>query len=183
MHRSRIALLALLAVTAAASTARAQGLRRFAIVAGNDTGGGDTRSLLYAGADARKVYDILTRLGGVRQEDATLLIGASASQLLSAIVAVEMQAAEAKQRGERTALFFYYSGHAKDGSLRLGETRVPIDGIKARIASSPIDVRIAILDSCRSGAMTGRRARRARARRPRSRSRRTARATRRGWSS
>ncbi len=151
---SKLALVLLLAATAAASTARAQGLRRFAIVAGNDTGGGDTRSLLYAGADARKVYDILTRLGGVRQEDATLLIGASASQLLSAIVAVEMQAAEAKQHGERTALFFYYSGHAKDGSLRLGETRLPIDGIKARIASSPVDVRIAILDSCKSGTTT-----------------------------
>src|SRR4029079_14709400 len=153
----KLALFALLAaVTAAASsTARAQGLRRFAIVAGNDTGGRDKRSLLYAGADARKVYDILTRLGGVRQEDATLLIGASASQLLSAIVAVEMQAAEAKQHGEQTALFFYYSGHAKDGSLRLGETRIPIDGIKARIASSQFDVRIAILDSCKSGAITG----------------------------
>ena len=148
----KLALLASFAVTSAASSARAQGLRRFAIVAGNDTGGGDTRSLLYAGADARKVYDILTRLGGVRQEDATLLIGATASQLLSAIVAVEMQAAEARQHGERTALFFYYSGHAKDGSLRLGETRLPIDGIKARIASSPVDVRIAILDSCKSGA-------------------------------
>src|SRR5262245_42337566 len=71
---AKLALVALLAVAATASTARAQNLRRFAIVAGNDTGGGDTRSLLYAGADARKVYDILTRLGGVRQEDATLLI-------------------------------------------------------------------------------------------------------------
>jgi hypothetical protein len=144
----------LAAVAVASSTARAQALRRFAIVAGNDTGGGDTRSLLYASADARKVYDILTRLGGVRTEDATLLIGASASQLLSALVAVEMQAAEAKQRGEHTALFFYYSGHAKDGSLRLGETRIPIEGLKARIAASAVDVRIAILDSCKSGAFT-----------------------------
>ena len=152
--RSTFALLALLAVTAAASTARAQGLRRFAIVAGNDVGGGDTKSLLYASADARKVHEILTRLGGVRPEDATLLVGASASQMLSAIVAVEMQAAEAARRGERTALLFYYSGHAKDGALRLGETRIPVDGIKARIASSPIDVRIAILDSCKSGAFT-----------------------------
>src|SRR5499427_8786710 len=144
-----------LAVAGAASPARAQsGLRRFAIVAGNDSGGGDTRALLYASADARKVYDILTRLGGVRTEDATLLIGASASQLLSAVVAVEMQAAEAKRHGEQTALFFYYSGHAKDGSLRLGETRIPVEGLKARIASSPVDVRIAILDSCKSGAMT-----------------------------
>ena len=98
---SKLALLALalLAVTAAAPAARAQGLRRFAIVAGNDVGGGDTRSLLYASADARKVHEILTRLGGVRAEDATLLIGASASQMLSAILAVEMQAAEAKKRG------------------------------------------------------------------------------------
>src|SRR5262245_11537344 len=151
---SRLALVALLAVTAAAGPARAQGLRRFAIVAGNDTGGGDTRSLMYAGADARKVYDILTRLGGVRTEDATLLIGGSASQLLNAIVAVEAQAAAASKRGEHTALLFYYSGHAKDGALRLGETRVAIDGIKARIAASPIDVRIAILDSCKSGAVT-----------------------------
>jgi len=154
---TRIVLVALVAVaaTATASTARAQGLRRFAIVAGNDTGGGETRALLYASADARKVYDILTRLGGVRPEDATLLTGATASQLLAALVAVEQQAAAAKQRGERTALFFYYSGHAKDGSLRMGETRIPIDGIKARIAASPIDVRIAILDSCKSGAMSG----------------------------
>jgi uncharacterized caspase-like protein len=150
----KLALLAIVAVTAAAPAARAQGMRRFAIVAGNDVGGGDTRSLLYASADARKVHEILTRLGGVRPEDATLLIGASASQLLGAIVAVEMQAAEAAKRGERTALLFYYSGHAKDGALRLGETRVPIDGIKARIASSPIDVRVAILDSCKSGAIT-----------------------------
>jgi hypothetical protein len=154
---ARLALLAsvVVALAATAPAARAQGLRRFALVAGNDVGGGDTRSLLYASADARKVHDILTRLGGVRSEDATLLIGASASQLLSALIAVEMQAAEAKKRGERTALLFYYSGHAKDGALRLGETRVPVDGIKARIAASPIDVRIAILDSCKSGAMTG----------------------------
>ncbi len=144
----------MLLVAAAAAPARAQALRRFAIVAGNDDGGGDTRALLYAGADARKVHDILTRLGGVRAEDATLLVGASSSQLLNAIVSVEARAADAARRGEKTALFFYYSGHAKDGALRLGETRIPIDGFKSRIAASQFDVRVAILDSCRSGALT-----------------------------
>ena len=134
---SRLAFVALLAaVTATASAARAQRLRRFAIVAGNDTGGGDTRSLLYAGADARKVYDILTRLGGVRTEDADA--AASARTRVAAARragrASRCRRAEAKQRGERTALFFYYSGHAKDGALRLGETRLPIEALKARIA-------------------------------------------------
>jgi hypothetical protein len=147
-------LLGVVALAAASAPARAQALRRFAIVAGNDEGGGDTRALLYAGADARKVHDILLRLGGVRPEDATLLIGASASQLLNALVAIEARAAEAARRGEKTALFFYYSGHAKDGALRLGDTRLPVDGFKARIATSPFDVRVAILDSCKSGALT-----------------------------
>jgi hypothetical protein len=150
----KIALASLLLAATAAAPARAQALRRFAIVAGNDDGGGDTRALLYAGADARKVHDILTRLGGVRAEDATLLVGASSSQLLAAIVNVEARAADAARRGEKTALLFYYSGHAKDGALRLGETRIPIDGFKARIAASQFDVRVAILDSCRSGAVT-----------------------------
>jgi hypothetical protein len=145
---------ALAAAILAARPAAAQTLRRFAVIAGNDVGGGDTRPLLYAAADARKVHDILTRLGGVRPEDATLVLGKTAGDLLAAIGEVERRLSEAARRGERTALFFYYSGHAKDGALRLGETRVAIDALKTRIAASPADVRIAILDSCKSGALT-----------------------------
>jgi hypothetical protein len=134
--------------------ARAETLHRFAVVAGNDRGGGDTRPLLYAGADARKVYDILTRLGGVQAEDANLIVDGSAADLQAALGKVERQAAEATRRGEKTALFFYYSGHAKDGALRLGDSRLPIETLKALVAAAPVDIRIAILDSCRSGAMT-----------------------------
>jgi uncharacterized caspase-like protein len=152
---SRGALAVAIGVTLlSAATARAQVLRRFAIVAGNDAGGGDTRPLLYATADARKVHDILTRLGGVRAEDATLVIAGNAQDLLAAVAKIERQAAEAARRGERTALLFYYSGHAKDGALRLGETRLAIDALKNRIAAAPVDIRIAILDSCKSGAIT-----------------------------
>lgn len=142
------------ALFAASPAARAEGLRRFAVVVGNDTGGRDTRPLLYARADARKVHDILTRLGGVRTDDAQLVLDGSAQDLLSALSATERRAADARAHGERTALILYYSGHAKDGALRLGETRMPLDSLKARVASSPLDVRIAILDSCRSGELT-----------------------------
>jgi hypothetical protein len=154
MRLGRVTVVALALLAAASTGARAQGLHRFAVVVGNDTGGGDTRPLLYASADARKVYDILTRLGGVRAEDATLLIGAGAPDVVAALAKVAWQAGEAARRGEHTALFFYYSGHAKDGALRLGETRIGVDDVKARIAATPVDVRVAILDSCRSGAIT-----------------------------
>lgn len=127
---------------------------RFAIVAGNDNGGADTRPLLYASADAQKVHDILIRLGGVRLEDATLIIGGRSSDLLDALARVGRAAADAAHHGERTALFFYFSGHAKDGALRLGDTRIGIDAVKSLISTTPVDVRVAIFDSCKSGALT-----------------------------
>jgi hypothetical protein len=142
------------ALFVAAPAARGEGLRRFAVIVGNDTGGNDTRPLLYARADARKVHDILTRLGGVRAEDAQLVLDGSAQDLLGALAGTERRAADARAHGQRTALVLYYSGHAKDGALRLGDTRLPLDSLKARVASSPVDVRIAILDSCRSGELT-----------------------------
>jgi uncharacterized caspase-like protein len=153
--RKRITLALFAAATVAASTsAHAEGLRRFAVIVGNDTGGRDTRPLLYARADARKVHDILTRLGGVAPADAQLVLDGTAQDLLAALAGAERRAAEAEARGERTALVLYYSGHAKDGALRLGETQLPLDSLKARLSSSPADVRIAILDSCRSGELT-----------------------------
>jgi Caspase domain len=145
---------ALVLATAPAPSARAETLHRFAVIAGNDRGGSDTRPLLYAAADAHKVYDILTRLGGVRAEDANLIVDGSAADVEGALARIEGQATAAARRGEHTALFFYYSGHAKDGALRLGDSRLPIDALKALIAAAPVDIRIAILDSCRSGAMT-----------------------------
>src|SRR5690348_15274509 len=94
-----------LIVALAAPAARGEGLRRFAVVVGNDSGGRDTRPLLYARADARKVHDILTRLGGVRGEDAQLLLDGSANDLLAALSSTERRAAEARAHGDRTALF------------------------------------------------------------------------------
>jgi Caspase domain len=143
-----------LAIFLAAPVARGEALRRFAVIVGNDRGGGDTRPLLYARADARKVHDILTRLGGVRADDAQLVLDGSAQDVLTALATAERRAGDAQKHGERTALVLYYSGHAKDGALRLGDTRLPLDSLKARMASSPVDVRIAIFDSCRSGELT-----------------------------
>jgi hypothetical protein len=155
----RILLVAMLVI---APVARADGLHRFAVIVGNDKGGSDTRPLLYARADAQKVYDILTRLGGVAGADAQLVLDGSAQDLLAALALTERRAGDARARGERTTLIFYYSGHAKDGALRLGDPQLPLDSRSSTRA-----------------ARASSRARRARAARPRSRSRPSARATRR----
>jgi hypothetical protein len=137
-----------------AATARGDGLHRFAVVVGNDSGGAGTRPLLYARADARKVHGILTRLGGIRPEDAHVVLDGTAGDVMAALGAAEQQAAEARRRGEHTALVVYYSGHAKDGALRLGDTSLPLEALKSQIAQAPVDIRIAIFDSCKSGVLT-----------------------------
>ncbi|MBI3181206.1 MAG: caspase family protein [Myxococcales bacterium] len=140
---------------AAALPAPAQGpLRRLAVVAGNDHGGEGTRPLLYAKDDARKIHDVLVRLGGLAPEDTSLLLDAGSQDLLTAIGEMERKARDARSRGERTALFVYYSGHAKDGALRLGDTKLPFESLKNRLAQAPADIRIAVFDACRSGTMT-----------------------------
>jgi uncharacterized caspase-like protein len=137
-----------------ATAAGAEPLRRFALAIGNDEGGSDTRPLRYAREDASKMHSLLTRLGGVDPLDARLLLNEEAQDALAALSSLEAQLKAARARGERTAIIIYYSGHAKDGALRLGDTRLPFETLKQRLAAAPADIRIAILDSCRSGALT-----------------------------
>ena len=124
---------------------------RFALIAGNDQGGADTQPLRYAAEDARKVHAVLTQLGGVAPTDAVLVLNQSADELWRALGGMEARLAEAKQRGERTVFILYYSGHAKDGDLRLGESRIRLEDMKARLSAAPADIRIGVFDSCRSG--------------------------------
>lgn len=134
--------------------AQAQPLHRFALVVGNDEGGADTRPLRFARDDARKLHGLLLRLGGVEGADARLLLDQDAADFHRALSELEEGARAARARGERTALLVYYSGHAKDGALRLGNSALELEAFKRELAAAPADIRIAILDSCRSGALT-----------------------------
>jgi Caspase domain len=148
--RCRLGLLALLL----GGGASAQPLHRFALFVGNNEGGEGTRPLLYARDDARRLHDVFSRLGGVGPEDAMLLLDQTADDVTTALGELERRSRDAHARGERTALVFYFSGHAKDGALRLGSSRLPLEVVKTRLAQGPADVRVAVLDACRSGVVT-----------------------------
>jgi hypothetical protein len=90
--------------------------------------------LRFAAEDARKVHAVLTQLGGVAPGDVTLILNQSAGEFWRALGNMEARIFEAKQRGERALFILYYSGHAKDGELRLGESRIRLDELKARLA-------------------------------------------------
>jgi hypothetical protein len=139
------------AVLAAAPAAA--GVRRFAVVAGEPDGGAGTVRLRYAERDARRIHDILTRVGGVQRDDARLLLSQGAAAFRRALAELSQASAAARARGERTLLLVYYSGHAKDDALRLGAGRIPLEELRGALERAPADVRIGLLDSCRSGAI------------------------------
>lgn len=128
--------------------------RRFALVVGNSRGGPGTRPLRYAERDAKRIFAILTRLGRVREADALLLSGATASDVRRALADLRGRLERARQDGDETVLLVYYSGHAKDGDLRLGDSRLPLAELREALTDSPADVRIGLLDSCQSGVIT-----------------------------
>jgi hypothetical protein len=125
--------------------------RRFALVVGHNIGNHRTLPLQFAEKDADKMALLFRELASVPEANVRLLLGPDAETLRTALAALrdELGAGE----GGRTELFFYYSGHADEQGLLLGETLYPLAELRDRLRDSGADVTIAILDACQSGAI------------------------------
>lgn len=130
------------------------GVRRFAVIVGNNEGEAANRTLYFAEQDAKKVDALLTTLGGVDGGDRTLLLGRTRNELLHAMADVRGPIADARAAGDQTVLYFYYSGHADDRQLQLGRSWVTWPELEALLTQSGADVRVAFVDACQSGTLT-----------------------------
>ncbi len=128
---------------------------RYAVVVSHDRGGPGTEPLLYAARDARKVAMVLEELGGFAASDIRIMVSPSAAAFEAALRDAERKlvTAAARDRGE-TLLLVYYSGHATSDALLLGDTRLPMSALRSFLARARVDVRLAFLDACQSGAIT-----------------------------
>jgi hypothetical protein len=136
------------------ATTAAPAFRRVALVIGANSGGEGRPKLKYAASDARSFASVLVELGGVQREDLSLLIDPSLSDVRSAANRLRESVERFSTSGQRCEMFFYYSGHSDESGLLLGKERLPYDVLRADIEKVPAAVRVAILDSCSSGAIT-----------------------------
>ena len=123
---------------------------RHAIVVGANAGSGALGQLRYAEEDARRMASVLVELGGFRADQVTVLYGPDSSELDAAL-------AEHAQIARATAddlFLFYYSGHADPQGLRLGDETYAYTALRRTVREIPSDVRIGVLDACRSGEIT-----------------------------
>jgi hypothetical protein len=131
-----------------------QMIRRFALIIGANDGGKERVKLQYAVSDAKTVIGILERMGGVSPDDSRLLIEPSRDTLFWEMKRLKERVGRAKESHHRVEAIFYYSGHSDEKNILLGKEKVSYQEFRNSINGMAADVRIAILDSCASGAFT-----------------------------
>ena len=130
-------------------------IQRYALLIGSNNGGEGRVTLQYAESDARAMGTVLEQLGGVTPDRRVLLMDPTRSELNSSILRLGDRMSH-KTSGQRVELLFYYSGHSDELGLLLRGELLTYEDLRQSLARLPADVRIAILDSCASGAMTRR---------------------------
>ncbi|MGC4117675.1 MAG: caspase family protein [Myxococcales bacterium] len=151
--RARIfALGAAMMATLAFSAPSEAATRRLALVAGSNAGSGSRPALRYAESDAAKMARVLVEVGQVAQPDVILLLSPTLEELEKGFDTLQGAALRLRNGDDRILATFYFSGHSDGEALELGAQRFPISRLKARMAQVPADVRLTIVDACRSGA-------------------------------
>jgi hypothetical protein len=136
-----------------ATAARAE-TRRIAVVVGNNRGSENQPILRFAEADASKMARLLVELGNVNEEDVLLLQGLGSADLADAIRSAGQRARNWHDAPDvRVLLFFYFSGHSDGKALDLGSQQVTFEQLKAWIGKVDADVRLLVIDSCKSGSL------------------------------
>jgi hypothetical protein len=129
-------------------------LRRFALIIGSNNGGDDRVRLRYAQSDAEAMSRILMGLGGLSYRDNIVLLEPDRQSIEKAFERIQTMFQLAQREGIRFELLFYFSGHSDEQGLLLGGEHFSYRDIRESIDALNADVRIAILDSCSSGAFT-----------------------------
>ena len=145
---------ALVGNTSQATEGPGLSVRRFALITAANDGGRDRPRLRYAETDAKDLARVLRGIGGVAPGDQRLLVQPTYESFEHALAEMEQRLEAARGTAKRIELVVYYSGHSDAEGLLLGGQRYPYRALKDALAALPADVRIAIVDSCASGALT-----------------------------
>ena len=128
--------------------------RRIGLFIGSNNGGRDRVMLRYAVSDARAVSRVFGDMGGITQEDNIILVEPTVAEINRRLDAMGRELVSARSNYQRTELIFYYSGHSDEDGLLLNRERYSYMALRERINRIDTDMRIVILDSCSSGAIT-----------------------------
>ncbi len=128
--------------------------QRYAILASNNRGWTGDSPLRFAHQDINRIAYTLREMGGFSTKNIQILEGATPQSITGAFKKVSAKMRQEAKENRESLLFFFFSGHGDEKSLHLGANALSYQKIKSLIYGCPAGVRIVILDSCNSGAIT-----------------------------
>jgi hypothetical protein len=151
----KILILLLFVLTLCPDTGSSAGtVRRFVLAAGVNSGGPERIPLMYAVSDAERFTDVMTKMGGVDPADHILLREPDLEGFENRLGDLRDWVSAAKDSAGRTEVLLFYSGHADEDGLLLGDERLSYSALRKMMDEIEADVRITVLDACASGAIT-----------------------------
>lgn len=128
-------------------------INRFVVAVSANKGGAGQPVLRYAESDAKSFTKVLKEMGGVLPENVIFVNEPSIKKLQNEFSNLDKKLAKAKENG-RNEVLVYYSGHADEKGLKLGNENYSWKELRNRIDAFSADVKIAVIDACGSGAIT-----------------------------
>lgn len=107
--------------------------------------------LAFAETDAERFEHVMTTVGGVRQQDATLLHSPTADEFVQA-VRLRVRATRAEGAGQ-IRLTVFFSGHADDRGLHFRGGVLSREKLHGLLHESGAETKVVFLDSCFSGSI------------------------------
>lgn len=154
-----ISLIAILFFAAASNANAAQQgdnarINRYVVAVSANYGGQGRPVLRYAESDAKSFAKVLGEMGGVQAGNVVLVKEPGVAALQKQLDGLDAKIAQGKNAAGRNEVLFYYSGHADEKGLRLGNEVYAWKELRKRIDAMKADVKIAVIDACGSGAIT-----------------------------
>lgn len=154
-----ISLIAILFFAAASNANAAQQgdnarINRYVVAVSANFGGQGRPVLRYAESDAKSFAKVLGEMGGVQAGNVVLVKEPGVAALQKQLDVLDGRIAKGKTAAGRNEVLFYYSGHADEKGLRLGNEVYAWKELRKRIDAMSADVKIAVIDACGSGAIT-----------------------------
>jgi len=137
-----------------ASMASAPTVERYAFIAASNDGGVGRVKLRYAESDALSLANVFEEIGGLENKNKTILLSPTRAQFVESLQKFGEKVGRRATTVKNAQLLFYYSGHSDDQGLLLSDGLVTYKDLRTALDAIPVEVRVAILDSCQSGAFT-----------------------------
>lgn len=129
-------------------------INRYVVAVSANFGGQGRPVLRYAESDAKSFAKVLGEMGGVQAGNVILVKEPGVAALQKQLDGLDAKIAQGKNAAGRNEVLFYYSGHADEKGLRLGNEVYAWKELRKRIDAMSADVKIAVIDACGSGAIT-----------------------------